>query len=119
MIPLGEAQRFVFGLCHSLPPVELPLDDALGSVLSAIVVATEQVPSFANSAMDGYAVRADDTAGAPVRLTVIGSSDVNCIRVPLSASLAATSLSATSSPVREPCSLPRTWVFWPIRVREV
>jgi molybdenum cofactor synthesis domain-containing protein len=73
MIPLGEAQRFVFGLCHSLPPVELPLDDALGSVLSAIVVATEQVPSFANSAMDGYAVRADDTAGAPVRLTVIGS----------------------------------------------
>jgi molybdenum cofactor synthesis domain-containing protein len=36
-------------------------------------VATEQVPSFANSSMDGYAVRADDTAGAPVRLTVIGS----------------------------------------------
>jgi molybdopterin molybdotransferase len=56
-----------------LPPVELPVGDALGSVLSATIVATEQVPSFANSAMDGYAVRADDTAGAPVRLTVIGS----------------------------------------------
>jgi molybdopterin molybdotransferase len=73
MIPLDEAQRFVFGLCGPLPPVELPLDDALGSVLSAAVVATEQVPSFANSSMDGYAVRADDTCGAPVRLTVIGS----------------------------------------------
>ena len=74
MIPLGEAQRFVFGLCHSLPPVELPLDDALGSVLSAIVVATEQVPSFANSSMDGYALRAQDTADAPVRLEVIATT---------------------------------------------
>jgi molybdopterin molybdotransferase len=73
MIPLDEAQRFVLGLCSPLPPVEVPLDDALGSVLSAAVVATEQVPSFANSSMDGYAVRSDDTAGAPVRLAVIGS----------------------------------------------
>jgi molybdopterin molybdotransferase len=73
MIPLDEAQRFVFGLCGPLPPIELPLDDALGCVLGATVIATEEVPSFANSAMDGYAVRADETSGAPVRLTVIGS----------------------------------------------
>ena len=73
MIPLDEAQGFVLGLCDPLPPVELPLDDALGCVLSAAVVATEQVPSFANSSMDGYAVRAEDTSGAPVRLSVIGS----------------------------------------------
>jgi molybdopterin molybdotransferase len=73
MIPLDEAQRFVLGLCGPLPPIEVPLDDALGWVLSAAVVATEQVPSFANSSMDGYAVRSADTAGAPVRLTVIGS----------------------------------------------
>ena len=73
MIPLEEAQRFVVGLCDPLPPVELPLDEALGCVLGAAVIATEEVPPFANSAMDGYAVRADDTAGAPVRLAVIGS----------------------------------------------
>ncbi len=73
MIPLDDAQRFVLGLCSPLPPVELPLDDALGCVLSATVIATEEVPSFANSSMDGYAVRADDTSGAPVRLAVIGS----------------------------------------------
>jgi molybdopterin molybdotransferase len=73
MIPLDEAQLFVCGLCDPLPPVELPLDDALGCVLSAAVVATEEVPSFANSSMDGYAMRADDTVGAPVRLAVIGS----------------------------------------------
>jgi molybdenum cofactor synthesis domain-containing protein len=35
-------------------------------------VATEAVPPFANSAMDGYAVRAADTAGAPVELKVVG-----------------------------------------------
>jgi molybdenum cofactor synthesis domain-containing protein len=73
MIPLDEAQRFVLGLCQPLAPVELALDDALGCVLSETVMATEQVPSFANSSMDGYAVRADDTAGAPVSLAVIGS----------------------------------------------
>jgi molybdenum cofactor synthesis domain-containing protein len=73
MIPLDEAQRFVFELCPPLPPVELALDDALGCVLGETVVATEQVPSFANSSMDGYAVRADDTSGAPVTLAVIGS----------------------------------------------
>jgi molybdenum cofactor synthesis domain-containing protein len=73
MIPLDEAQRFVFGLCRPLPPVELPLDDALDCVLSEAVIATERVPPFANSSMDGYAVRADDTSGAPIGLTVIGS----------------------------------------------
>jgi molybdopterin molybdotransferase len=73
VIPLEEAQRFVFGLCRPLTPVELPLDETLGCVLSETVVATEQVPSFANSSMDGYAVRAEDTSEAPVRLDVIGS----------------------------------------------
>jgi molybdopterin molybdotransferase len=50
--------------------------DALGLVLGADIVAGEQVPPFANTAMDGYAVRAADTAGAsessPARLHVVG-----------------------------------------------
>jgi molybdopterin molybdotransferase len=73
VIPLDEAQQFVLGLCGPLPTVEVPLDDALGCVLGATAIATQEVPSFANSSMDGYAVRADDTSGAPVRLAVIGS----------------------------------------------
>ena len=36
------------------------------------VVAAEPVPPFANTGMDGYAVRAADTAAAPVRLRVVG-----------------------------------------------
>ena len=42
----------------------MPIRDALGLVLAAAVVAPDPVPPFANTAMDGYAVRAADTAGA-------------------------------------------------------
>lgn len=73
MIPLQDAQRFVLGLCSPLAPRALPLDQALGCVVGAPVLATEPVPPFANSSMDGYAVRAHDTVGAPVRLAVVGS----------------------------------------------
>jgi molybdenum cofactor synthesis domain-containing protein len=58
-----------------LPRAEVALADARGLVLADDVVATEPVPPFANTAMDGYAVRAADTAGAseasPVRLHVV------------------------------------------------
>jgi molybdenum cofactor synthesis domain-containing protein len=73
VIPLDEAQRFVLGLCRPLPSLELSLDDSLGCVVAESVVATEQIPPFANSSMDGYAVRAADTSHAPVELEVIGS----------------------------------------------
>jgi molybdenum cofactor synthesis domain-containing protein len=56
--------------------VEVALDDALGLALGENVTTTEPVPPFANTAMDGYAVRAADTVGAasdtPVRLRVVG-----------------------------------------------
>ena len=59
-----------------LPPRELPLADALGAVLVDDVTARWPLPSFDNSAMDGYAVRAADVATAsgtnPVVLTVDG-----------------------------------------------
>jgi molybdopterin molybdotransferase len=73
VISLEEAQAFVLSSCSALPSVELPLQTSLGHVISTPVAATEPVPSFANSSMDGYAVRSADTAGAPVTLSVIGS----------------------------------------------
>ena len=72
MIPLEEARAFVLGRVAPLAPVETDLAGALGAVTAAEVVATEAVPPFANSAMDGYAVRAADTVGAPVELQVLG-----------------------------------------------
>jgi molybdopterin molybdotransferase len=60
-----------------LPVVPAPLLDALGLVLGEEIVATRDVPPFANSAMDGFACRAADLAQAtrenPVRLEVAGT----------------------------------------------
>src|SRR2546422_9097536 len=56
----------------ALPEVELPLLDALGLVLAEDIAADRDVPPFRNSAMDGYAVRGDDVASAPVELRVVG-----------------------------------------------
>lgn len=72
LTPLEDVQALVLSRCRPLPPCEVGLDDALGLVLAADVVAGEDVPPFANSAMDGYAVRAADTAAAPVELVVAG-----------------------------------------------
>ena len=71
MIPLAEAQRAVIDRCAPLPTVTLALVDALGHVTAGAVTAGEAVPAFDNTAMDGYAVRAADTAAAPVTLEVV------------------------------------------------
>jgi molybdenum cofactor synthesis domain-containing protein len=47
------------------------VSDASGHVLAETIQAAEAVPSFANSSMDGYAVRAADTAHPPARLRVV------------------------------------------------
>ncbi len=72
MATLAEAQSYVLSLAGLLAPIEVELADALGLVTAAEVRAGEAVPPFANTAMDGYAVRAADTVGAPVTLQVIG-----------------------------------------------
>ncbi len=60
----------------SLDPIELTLLDAQGLLLAEDVRTEFPLPSFDNSAMDGYAVRATDTANAspdsPVTLQVVG-----------------------------------------------
>jgi len=71
MKPLGEAQREVLGAMAPLREAEVPLADALGLCLTEDVVAPHPVPPFANSSVDGFAVRAADTGGAPVDLEVL------------------------------------------------
>ena len=72
MIDLEDAQQFVVGSCPPLAAVPTALADVVGKVLAADVVAAEDVPPFANSAVDGYAVRAADVEAAPVELFVVG-----------------------------------------------
>jgi molybdenum cofactor synthesis domain-containing protein len=72
LIAVEEAEAYVLGLGAQLPAVRVPLREACGLVTAADVVAGEAVPPFANSAMDGYAVQAADTADAPAQLEVVG-----------------------------------------------
>lgn len=71
MKPLAEAQREVLAVMGRLPTDVVPLSEARGLVLAEDVVAAHDVPPFANSGMDGFAVRAVDVATVPVDLEVV------------------------------------------------
>ena len=74
MIGVDEALATVLGAVEPLGVERVPLLDALGRVLAQEVRSPRDIPGFDNSAMDGFAVRSADVAGAtadnPVRLTV-------------------------------------------------
>ncbi len=77
-VGVEEARRLILEEFRPLPAESVPLAEALGRVLAAAIRADHDLPPFPNSAMDGYAVRAADTAGArpeqPVRLRVLGEA---------------------------------------------
>ena len=76
LVPVEEHLADVLAAIRPVDPVWVPLVHADGSVLAEHVTSTTPLPSFDNSAMDGYAVRAADLAGAsadtPVTLPVRG-----------------------------------------------
>ncbi len=76
MLSIDEALERILGYVDVLEPEERPILEALGQVLAEDVQSPFDIPPLDNSAMDGYAVRAVDTAGAsperPVELKVIG-----------------------------------------------
>lgn len=73
-IKRSEARRLVLERVRPLAGEPVPLHSALGRVLAVDVESAEPVPAFDNSSMDGFAVRAADTAGAsaaaPVALRI-------------------------------------------------
>jgi molybdenum cofactor synthesis domain-containing protein len=71
VIDLDDARDHVLQRSHVLAPRDLPFREAIGCVLAAPVMAAEDVPPFANSAVDGYAVIAASVAAAPVELPVV------------------------------------------------
>ena len=76
LIPIADAQQLVLSACVESAPINVSVDQATGYVLAQDVVAPEDVPPFANSAVDGYAVWAAGTSGAQstqdISLRVIG-----------------------------------------------
>jgi molybdopterin molybdotransferase len=73
---VDEQLSIVLDGIGSIDPIELTLLDAQGLLLAENITADFPLPSFDNSAMDGYAVRAIDTRDAsetePLRLQVVG-----------------------------------------------
>jgi molybdopterin molybdotransferase len=76
MISVEEARDRILAFFARLEPERKAILDALGQVLAEDVVAPFDIPPLDNTAMDGYAVRAADTAGAsetsPRELRVVG-----------------------------------------------
>ena len=77
MLSVEEALDKVLHEVDVLDEESVPILDSLGQVLAEDVISDIDVPPLDNSAMDGYAVRSEDTAGAseasPKFLRVIGT----------------------------------------------
>jgi molybdopterin molybdotransferase len=77
MISLNTAQRLIARHCAALSVKSVSIDKSLGHVLAENVKADDSLPRFDNSAMDGYAVRANSTSSATsvrtVRLEIVDS----------------------------------------------
>lgn len=70
LISVSEAQRLVLERAKPLDAERVPVERAAGRVLADSVAAVTDLPPFPSSAMDGFAVRADDAAPG-VRLPVV------------------------------------------------
>jgi len=88
LVPVDEHLADVLATIRPIRPVSMPLEAAEGGVLAEKVTARAPLPSFDNSAMDGYAVQAGDLTSAtgehPVRLPVrgeIAAGDTGSYRV--------------------------------------
>jgi molybdopterin molybdotransferase len=94
---IDEARATLLATIQPLAPVNIPVAEALGLILAEDVTAAHDVPAFANSAMDGYAVRAgqagqrlriagESRAGAPFAGTIV---DGEAVRISTGAALPA------------------------------
>jgi molybdopterin molybdotransferase len=86
MLDVDTALSRVLAYFAPLEAESIPLLEANGRILACDVIAQESVPPFQNSAMDGYAVRACDTAGAtwsePVSLRIAAHVAAGAATVP-------------------------------------
>jgi molybdopterin molybdotransferase len=80
LLSVEEARERVLSQVAPLQPLELPLTEAYGCVSARDVVSATDIPFFASSAMDGFAVRSSEVAEAtpvsPVELRVVGRAPI-------------------------------------------
>jgi len=79
LMPLSDAlEKMQESLSNVCDKIVLPLSDALGFTLCENIISDKNVPPFNNSAMDGYALHANDlkecSIANPIQLTQVGKS---------------------------------------------
>jgi molybdopterin molybdotransferase len=75
MMSVEEALARILAEIAPLPVTQVPLSETFGLVLAQDIVAQEDIPPFANSAMDGFALLSRDSQlrnGQPARLRISG-----------------------------------------------
>lgn len=86
MLSYDDALAQILSAVRPGPAAETPLTDALGRILAEDLVSPLMLPPFANSAMDGFAVRFADVQGAadafPVSLPLAGEVAAGALDVP-------------------------------------
>lgn len=76
--PVDDALAWIGNECSALDPETVDLTNAHGRVLAVDIVSPMNVPAFDRSAMDGFALRAEQTVGAgdynPLSFRIVGTS---------------------------------------------
>jgi molybdopterin molybdotransferase len=71
LVSIDEAQQLILERVARLPGESVPVEEAVGRVLATQATAVIDLPPFDSSAMDGFALRAEDTPGTlPVSLRI-------------------------------------------------
>lgn len=73
MVSVTEARDIILSKLPERKVRQIPLHDALGHVLAIDIPSDIDMPPFDRSAMDGYALRAEDATSVPAVLRVVGS----------------------------------------------
>ncbi|MGH2580227.1 MAG: gephyrin-like molybdotransferase Glp, partial [Actinomycetota bacterium] len=80
LLSVDDAREKVLSQVQPLSTINLPLTESHGCVLAEEAVASSNIPDFPSSAMDGFAVRSSDVAGAspgsPVELAIVGRAPI-------------------------------------------
>jgi molybdopterin molybdotransferase len=80
LLSVEDAREKVLSQVQPLSTINLPLTESHGCVLAEEAVASSDIPDFPSSAMDGFAVRSSDVAGAspasPVELMIVGRAPI-------------------------------------------
>ncbi len=114
LVPVEDLLDRILGEIEPLPDYPQPLLEALDLAAAEDVVAPIDLPSFDNSAMDGYAVRQADVAGAtddsPVHLPVVGEIGAGQARLlAMSPGTAVKIMTGAPMPTGSDCVVPYEW----------